>query len=71
MAAKATYQLRNISTLCFLNMIVAALLSVDQKVSLILTHPDILAALLHSKVALKAFNEGSASSDRPKRESPV
>lgn len=38
-------------------MIVAALLYVDQKVSLILTLPDILAALLYSKVALKAFNE--------------
>lgn len=46
-----------ISTLCFLNMIVAALLYMDQKVSLILTLPDILAALLYSKVALKAFNE--------------
>lgn len=38
-------------------MIVAALLYVDQKVSLISTLPDILAALLYSKVALKAFNE--------------
>lgn len=57
--------------ICFLNMIVAALFYVDQKVSLILTLPDILAALLYSKVALKAFNEDQASSDKPKRESSV